>query len=129
MFLLYRDPQGSCPESFRRVTHPDKMFLPSPGKLLELRLPEPGSHVRVDTGVRQGDAITAWYDPMIAKLICWGQTREEALTNMAAALAATRIDGISNNINFLRRVMEHAAFARGDVFTGFLETYRQDLVG
>lgn len=121
--------RGHAIECRLYAENPDKMFLPSPGKLLELRLPEPGPHVRADTGVRQGDAITAWYDPMIAKLICWGQTREEALANMAAALAATRIDGISNNINFLRQVMEHAAFARGDVFTGFLETYRQDLVG
>jgi acetyl/propionyl-CoA carboxylase alpha subunit len=107
--------------------NPDKMFLPSPGKLNILELPPAAAHVRIDTGVRQGDAITAYYDPMIAKLICWGATREAARSALAQALGAARIEGISSNIAFLCRVVDHPAFRSGDVFTGFIEAYRKDL--
>lgn len=107
---------------------PNKMFLPSPGKLTTFELPAPGARVRIDTGVRPGDVITAYYDPLIAKLICWGETREVALTETARALASARIAGISSNITFLRRVVDHTAFRAGDVFTGFIDTYKQDLI-
>jgi 3-methylcrotonyl-CoA carboxylase alpha subunit len=101
--------------------NPDKMFLPSPGKLNVLRLPHPSPTVRIDTGVREGDTITAYYDPMIAKLVCWGETRAAALATTAAALAESRIEGISSNIAFLNKVARHASFGAGDVFTGFID--------
>ena len=104
------------------------MFLPSPGNLNTFELPAPSAEVRIETGVRQGDTITAYYDPMIAKLICWGETREAALAATEHALAAVRVEGISSNIAFLRRVIKHPAFRAGEVFTGFIETYKQDLV-
>jgi 3-methylcrotonyl-CoA carboxylase alpha subunit len=108
--------------------NPDKMFLPTPGRLQTLELPESATGIRIDTGVRQGDMITAYYDPMIAKIIVHGATREAALDTLARALAAARIEGISSNIGFLRRVVGHPVFRAGDVFTGFIETHRQDLV-
>ncbi len=121
--------RGHAIECRLYAENPDKMFLPSPGKLNVLELPVPSAHIRIDTGVRQGDAITAYYDPMIAKLICWGETRSDALKTLRAALGEARIEGISSNINFLRRIADHAAFAAGDVFTGFIDTYKQDLIG
>ena len=109
--------------------NPAKTFLPSPGKLNTFVMPPPSAHVRIDTGVREGDTITAYYDPMIAKLICWGETRGAALETLDTALAATRIEGISNNVEFLRRVVTHPAFVAGDVFTGFIEAHKQALIG
>ncbi|MBI2801642.1 MAG: ATP-grasp domain-containing protein [Gammaproteobacteria bacterium] len=109
--------------------NPAKMFLPSPGKLNTFVMPPPSVHVRIDTGVREGDIITAYYDPLIAKLICWGETRGAALETLDTALAATRIEGIWTNVEFLRRVVTHPAFVAGDVFTGFIEAHKQALIG
>ena len=122
-------PRGHAIECRLYAENPDKNFLPSPGKLEGFALPPTSRHVRIDTGVRAGDTITPYYDPMLAKLICWGESREAARLEMARALAATRIEGISSNIDFLRRVIAHAAFGVGDVFTGFIDTFKADLIG
>lgn len=108
--------------------NPAKMFLPSPGKLARFALPAATEGVRIDTGVREGDTITAYYDPMVAKLICHGATRDEALARMAAVLEGTTVEGIFTNVEFLRRVVAHAAFQRGEVFTGFIDAYKADLL-
>ena len=108
--------------------NPAKMFLPSPGKLTRFALPAATEGVRIDTGVREGDTITAYYDPMVAKLICHGATRDEALARMAAVLEGTTVEGIFTNVEFLRRVVAHAAFQRGEVFTGFIDAYKADLL-
>lgn len=108
--------------------NPAKMFLPSPGKLARFALPAVTEGVRIDTGVREGDTITAYYDPMVAKLICHGATRDEALARMAAVLEGTTVEGIFTNVEFLRRVVAHAAFQRGEVFTGFIDAYKADLL-
>jgi len=122
-------PRGHAVECRIYAENPAKMFLPSPGKLNRLVLPAASAQVRIDTGVREGDTITAYYDPMIAKLICHGADREAALDAMQAALAASAIDGIAHNIEFLGRIVRHAAFRGGEVFTGFIETYKTDLIG
>jgi 3-methylcrotonyl-CoA carboxylase alpha subunit len=109
--------------------NPAKMFLPSPGRLNRLVLPAPGPGVRIDTGVREGDTITAYYDPMIAKLICFGPDRDAALDAMQAALDASAIEGIAHNIDFLGRVLRHSAFRSGEVFTGFIDSFKADLLG
>lgn len=109
--------------------NPDKMFLPSPGTLDTFDLPVESETLRIDTGVSEGDAITPYYDPMIAKIICAGVTREAALASMKNTLDAIRIDGIANNVNFLSRVIDHAKFRECDVFTGFIDTYKSDLIG
>jgi 3-methylcrotonyl-CoA carboxylase alpha subunit len=108
--------------------NPEKMFLPSPGRITRLVLPE-GDAVRVDTGVREGDMVTPHYDPMIAKLIVHGADRDAAIARMLAALDATAIDGITTNLAFLRRVINHAAFRAGRTLTSFVDMHRADLIG
>lgn len=100
---------------------PDKGFLPSTGRLVHLSSPPENEHVRVDTGVEQGDEITPHYDPMIAKLIVWGADRRQALTRMGQALAQYRIVGVSNNVDFLGRLVRVPSFANADLDTGLIE--------
>jgi len=121
--------RGHAVECRIYAENPAKMFLPSPGKLNHLRLPEATTQVRIDTGVREGDTITAYYDPMIAKLICHGADRDAALDLLQTALGDSAIDGIAHNIDFLGRVVRHPAFRGGEVFTGFIDTYKADLIG
>ena len=100
---------------------PDKGFLPSTGRLVHLAPPAESSDVRVDTGVEQGDAITPFYDPMIAKLIVHGADRREALARMRQALARYRIVGVANNVEFLGRLIATRSFADADLDTGLIE--------
>ncbi len=100
---------------------PDKGFLPSTGKLVHLAPPVSSADVRIDTGVEQGDTITPFYDPMIAKLIVWGEHRDAALARMTAALADYRIVGVANNVEFLGRLVATPSFAHADLDTGLIE--------
>ncbi|MGB0411744.1 MAG: acetyl/propionyl/methylcrotonyl-CoA carboxylase subunit alpha [Pikeienuella sp.] len=95
-----------------------KGFLPATGTLEHLQFPA-GS--RIETGVRQGDSITPFYDPMIAKIITEGATRDEALARLRAALAATEVAGSVTNVAFLSALAAHDGFARGEVDTGLIE--------
>jgi 3-methylcrotonyl-CoA carboxylase alpha subunit len=99
---------------------PARDFLPSIGALAHLRAPREGPHVRVDTGVRAGDAITPHYDPMIAKLIVWGEDRAAAVRRLAAALAEYEVVGVQSNLGLLRAIAAHPAFAAADLNTGFI---------
>jgi 3-methylcrotonyl-CoA carboxylase alpha subunit len=92
-------------------------FLPATGTLAHLRFPE---GVRVETGVRPGDTISPWYDPMIAKIVSHGPTRAIALNRLAAALEATEVAGSVTNLGFLAALARHAGFARGEVDTGLI---------
>ena len=100
---------------------PDKGFLPSTGRLTHLVPPPESDHVRVDTGVEQGDEITPFYDPMIAKLIVWGSDRREALARMRSSLAQYRVVGVNNNVEFLGRLIATPSFANADLDTGLIE--------
>ena len=100
---------------------PAKGFLPSTGRLLHLAPPPESAHVRVDTGVEQGDEISPYYDPMIAKLIVWDRDRDAALARMRKALAQYRVVGVANNIEFLSRLVTCPAFAKADLDTGLIE--------
>ncbi len=100
---------------------PDKGFLPSTGRLVHLAPPPESDSVRVDTGVEQGDEITPHYDPMIAKLIVWGADRKQALARMRRALAQYRVVGVSNNINFLSRLVALPSFVNAELDTGLIE--------
>ena len=93
-------------------------FLPATGRLTRLRFPE---GVRIETGVREGDAITPWYDPMIAKLIAHGPTREAALGRLGRALAATQVAGCVTNLSFLSALLEQQEFRAGHPDTGLIE--------
>ena len=100
---------------------PARNFMPSPGPLTVFKLPPAATDLRIDTGFRQGDTITPFYDPMIAKLIAWGETRDGALDRMAAALSGVRVEGLRCNQAFLQQVIGHPAFRAGQVSTTFIE--------
>jgi 3-methylcrotonyl-CoA carboxylase alpha subunit len=116
--------RGHALEARIYAEDPDRGFLPSTGKLVHLATPPESLHVRVDTGVAQGDEITPYYDPMIAKLIVWDETRDLALARMLQALAQYRIVGVANNVEFLSRLVACPAFAQADLDTGLIERER-----
>jgi acetyl/propionyl-CoA carboxylase alpha subunit len=97
-----------------------RTFLPQPGTLRRLVLPRT---VRVDAGVEEGDEIGASYDPMIAKLVALGTDRGDALDRLAAALAETVVEGVTTNLPFLRWLVGHPAFRRGELSTDFLTRF------
>jgi 3-methylcrotonyl-CoA carboxylase alpha subunit len=107
---------------------PNRNFLPSTGTLVHLRLPQEGAHVRVDTGVREGDTVTPFYDPMIAKVIVHDRDRTSAMRRMAALMAATEVVGVTTNAGLLKALCSHPAFVGGEVDTGFIERHREELL-
>ena len=109
--------------------NPDRNFLPSPGLLERFQPPPAGDGLRLDTGVTEGDRITPFYDPMIAKLVAHGADRNQSIDKMLTALGEFRIEGIVTNIDFLGRVVGHAAFRAGETHTGFVEEHKSDLTG
>ena len=109
---------------------PDQNFLPGSGRLQTLRLPEPSPHVRLDGGVIEGDTVTIFYDPMIAKLIVYDATRAQALQRLREALAGCEIAGPKSNIGFLERLARHPAVVEGRIDTGYLDRHLDEfLVG
>jgi 3-methylcrotonyl-CoA carboxylase alpha subunit len=113
--------RGHAIEARIYAEDPDKGFLPSTGRLLHLAPPAESLHVRVDTGVEEGDEIAPHYDPMIAKLIVRDDTRERACARMLQALAQYRVVGVANNVEFLSRLVACPAFAQADLDTGLIE--------
>ncbi|RQP23093.1 acetyl/propionyl/methylcrotonyl-CoA carboxylase subunit alpha [Piscinibacter terrae] len=111
--------------------NPDANFLPATGRLDVYRTPASASFergdVRLDAGVREGDAISPFYDSMIAKLVVWGADREQALARLDAALAQTHIVGLHTNVAFLRRVVKSKAFSQADLDTALIERERPAL--
>ncbi|MBQ4853192.1 acetyl/propionyl/methylcrotonyl-CoA carboxylase subunit alpha [Rhodanobacter sp. B2A1Ga4] len=109
---------------------PDQNFLPGSGKLQTLRLPTPSAHVRLDGGVVEGDSVTIFYDPMIAKLIVFDHDRPQALQRLREALAECEIIGPKSNIGFLERLAQHPAVVEGRIDTGYLDRHLDEfLVG
>ncbi|WP_153146927.1 acetyl/propionyl/methylcrotonyl-CoA carboxylase subunit alpha [Dechloromonas sp. H13] len=104
-----------------------KGFLPATGRLVRLAPPAESLNVRVDTGVEEGDEITPFYDPMIAKLIVWDETRDGALARMRQALADYQVAGLTTNIDFLSRLVACPAFAGADLDTGLIERQKDFL--
>jgi 3-methylcrotonyl-CoA carboxylase alpha subunit len=113
--------RGHAIEARIYAEDPDKGFLPSTGRLVHLAPPAESLSVRVDTGVEEGDAITPHYDPMIAKLIVHGETRERACALLLQALAQYRVVGVANNVEFLSRLVACPAFAGADLDTSVIE--------
>ncbi len=99
---------------------PERDFMPCPGKIEGLRLPE-GLGLRNDCGVYEGAEVPIYYDPMIAKLITWGENRIEAILRMRRALREYQVRGIKTNISFNQWILRHPRFMSGDVNTGFIE--------
>jgi 3-methylcrotonyl-CoA carboxylase alpha subunit len=106
---------------------PARDFLPSIGRLVHLATPRASATVRIDTGVRPGDEITPYYDPMIAKLIVHGETRAAAIARMRDALAACEIVGVHNNVEFLGRLMTAPSYANANLDTALIEREREHL--
>jgi len=122
---------------------PYRGFLPSTGRLVRYQPPVPGwaddgagngrrgiDGVRVDDGVYEGGEVSMFYDPMIAKLVTWGATRDEAADKQIAALDAFEIEGLGHNIDFVNAIMQHPRFRSGELTTGFIaEEYPQGFHG
>ncbi len=133
--------RGHAIEARVYAENPDKGFLPAIGRLSHMAMPEAvefkrnfddnSSHdpapVRIDSGVRAGDAISPHYDPMIAKLIVWGESRAQAIARMRGALSEFHIVGLANNVDFLARLMDNPAFVGADLDTGLIERERERL--
>jgi 3-methylcrotonyl-CoA carboxylase alpha subunit len=125
---------GHAIEARVYAENPEKGFLPSIGTLRHMDTPDAvefelgasasgPAAVRVDSGVREGDAISPFYDPMIAKLIVWGADRTQALARLSQALAEFQIVGLATNIAFLKRLVEGEAFATADLDTGLIDRH------
>ncbi|MGB3934558.1 MAG: acetyl/propionyl/methylcrotonyl-CoA carboxylase subunit alpha [Burkholderiales bacterium] len=124
---------GHAIEARIYAENPAKGFLPATGTLRHLREPaagEFGPHarpLRIDSGVREGDTISPHYDPMIAKLVAWGENRAIALGRLRAALAGCEIVGVTTNVEFLARTVASRAFAAADLDTDLIERSRAEL--
>ncbi len=121
--LLQRDLQinGHALEARIYAEDPSKGFLPATGRIAHLGTPAQSAHVRIDTGIRAGDQISPFYDPMIAKLIVWDLDRDRALARMRGALAEFQVVGLVTNVDFLHRLVSCRAFASADLDTGLIE--------
>ena len=107
---------------------PDAGFLPGSGRLQRLELPAPSGHVRIDAGVVEGDTVTIFYDPMIAKLIVHDLDRARALARMREALAQCVIEGPKSNIGFLEALVRHPAVVEGRIDTGYLDRHLDEFI-
>ena len=107
---------------------PQNEFLPASGKLDYLREPEESRYVRIDSGIREADIISNFYDPMISKLIVWDEDRSLALQRMVNALNDYKIVGLKHNIAFLRSIILHPAFAGAKFSTDFIDRYSDELL-
>ncbi|GAB3444564.1 acetyl/propionyl/methylcrotonyl-CoA carboxylase subunit alpha [Insolitispirillum peregrinum] len=121
-------PRGHAFEARLYAEDPHKDFLPATGTLQRLRPPVETATVRVDSGVVEGDTVSVHYDPMLAKLIVWGEDRATALRSLRRALADYQIVGVASNLAFLQAVAAHPAFAVSAVSTKFLDQNRAALV-
>ena len=100
--------------------------MPSIGRLTKYRTPESSMNVRIDTGIREGSEVSMFYDPMIAKLITYGNTRDEAIQYMLSAIDQYVITGVSHNLNFLSSIMQNTTFQSGYTTTNFIAEEYQD---
>ncbi|AXA67200.1 acetyl/propionyl/methylcrotonyl-CoA carboxylase subunit alpha [Pseudomonas oryzihabitans] len=106
----------------------DQGFLPASGTLQLYREPAAGPGRRVDSGVEEGDEVSPFYDPMLAKLIAWGDNREQARKRLLAMLDDTAVGGFATNLAFLQRLLAHPAFAAAELDTGFIECHQAALL-
>jgi len=120
---------GHAIEARIYAERPEKSFLPSPGVLERLGWPMEGAGLRIDAGVREGDRITPHYDPMIAKLIAHGETRETAIDRLVEALGQTEITGVSTNRSFLEDLVGSPEFRAGALSTAFLPDWHREWAG
>mmetsp|Transcript_26240 Transcript_26240/g.54667 ORF Transcript_26240/g.54667 Transcript_26240/m.54667 type:complete len:720 (-) Transcript_26240:44-2203(-) len=118
--------KGHAIEARIYAENPARNFLPATGHLFHLSPPE-GEGVRVETGVRQGDDVSVFYDPMISKLICYDKDRDSAIEKLLSSLKEYEVVGMPTNIPFVEKCAAHPAFREGGVTTGFLDIYADDV--
>ena len=121
--------QGHAIEVRLYAEDPEAGFLPGSGRLQRLRLPADAEGVRIDAGVVEGDVVTIFYDPMIAKLIVHAADRDGALARLRSALAACIIEGPKSNIAFLERLARHPVVVEGRIDTGYLDRHLEEFIG
>ena len=117
---------GSAIEARIYAEDPYRDFMPSIGRLQRFRIPENLESVRVDTGIEEGNEVSMFYDPMIAKLIVHGENRDRAIENMLKALDQFFISGVSHNLNFLCSIFQNDRFRTGDTTTNFIQQQYPD---
>lgn len=120
-------PQGAAIEMRINAEDVDNKFMPTPGKITKFRIPS-GPGVRVDTYLTEGASVSPFYDSLVAKLICYGQDREEAVARAKRALEEFEVEGIKTTIPFHQRVLENEAFVAGDAHTDFIDTQMPDIL-
>jgi 3-methylcrotonyl-CoA carboxylase alpha subunit len=125
--------RGHAVEARIYAEDPQNRFLPSIGRLLRLKSPQTGPDLRIDTGVAEGDEVTPYYDPMIAKMIAHGPDRATAIQRLIDALGEFQVAGVNTNIAFLVRILENPAFrggGPGNTFVGttFIDTHLTELL-
>ncbi len=119
-------PSGHALECRLYAEDPERDDLPAPGRVLHLSEPA-GPGVRVDSGVAAGSEVSIHYDPLLAKIVTWGRDRTFAIDRMRDALRRTVVLGVVTNLARLRAIVEHPAFARGELHTGFVEEHLREL--
>jgi acetyl-CoA carboxylase biotin carboxylase subunit len=117
--------RGAAVECRIYAEDPDNNFYPSPGKILRLRTPS-GPGVRDDSGVYEGWTVPIEYDPLISKLVAWGQTRDEAIDRMRRALQEYHVEGIKSNVSFFHEILKDADFRKGEFDTGFIDKWLRE---
>jgi len=121
-------PHGHSVEVRLYAEDPAHDFRPATGRLRRFATPPGATDLRIETGVRRGDAITPNYDPMIAKIVAWGADRNAALVRLHAALRQTEVGGLATNLGFLTRLVAHPAMRAAELDTGFLVRHRDALI-
>ena len=119
---------GHALEARLYAEDPERDFLPQAGRFHRLQLPPEDAHIRIDSGLAEGDSVSVHYDPMIAKLIAWDQDRAGAISQLRSALAQSQIAGPTNNLAFLSAVLSQQDFAAAKIDTGFVEHHRRALI-
>ena len=112
---------GHAIEARVYAENPHKNFMPSVGRIRTWRMPEQANGLRIDAGYREGDAVSPHYDAMLAKVIAWAPTREEAIERLNRGLEQSDVRGIVTNIPFLSALVTHAAVRANTIDTGFIE--------
>uniref|UniRef100_A0A8C8YP74 Methylcrotonoyl-CoA carboxylase subunit alpha, mitochondrial n=1 Tax=Prolemur simus TaxID=1328070 RepID=A0A8C8YP74_PROSS len=120
--------QGHAFEARIYAEDPNNNFMPGAGPLVHLSTPQADHSTRIETGVRQGDEVSVYYDPMIAKLVVWAANRQMALTKLRYSLRQYNIVGLHTNVDFLLRLSGHPEFEAGNVHTNFIPQHYKDLL-
>ncbi|HEY8160717.1 MAG TPA: acetyl-CoA carboxylase biotin carboxylase subunit [Methylocystis sp.] len=118
------DTRGCAIEARICAENPAEGFIPATGRIAHLRLPQQGAHLRIDSGVAEGDRISSYYDSLLAKLIVWGEGRADAVARLRRALESFALVGVATNLDFLRELVGDPHFAAGEYDTGFVDAFQ-----